>query len=93
MIAGDAQYFEPQAVQRNRCTHCGTLRHAHAHGTLECPQPYRPETLADAMREYAAATSTGDQNRIFAARGEVQRQHGARHTEGCEVCRLLEVSP
>lgn len=92
--------FTPQPLRRTHCgarlpdgSLCGAARTAHDYDTHACPTPYRPETLGEAMRELAAAQASGDQNRRFAARGEVQRLHGARHAEGCEVCSMLEVSP
>lgn len=59
-----------------RCIHCGTPRHSHAEGTLECPQRYRPGTLEEAERELRQALDRNDQHRIFVARGEVQRLGG-----------------
>jgi hypothetical protein len=86
--------FVPQPLHRTHCAGCGAARVAHHHTTHACPTPYRPSTLADAMREFEAATAAGDQNRIFAARGEVQRLHGSRHPiPECAVCRMLEVKP
>lgn len=49
---------------------CGRL------GAPFCPEAYRPGTLEVAQRELAAAEASGDQARVFVARGEVQRLTG-----------------
>lgn len=44
-----------------------------AAGALTCPQAYRPGTLEVAERELRQAEATGDQARVFVARGNLQR--------------------
>lgn len=72
------------------CANCGAayrLHHVTEHSVagagaiartarLTCPTPYRPDTIEVAQRELAAAEASGDQARIFTARGEVQRLVG-----------------
>lgn len=43
---------------------------------LLCPEAYRPGTLEVAQRELAAAEASGDQARVFVARGNLQRLVG-----------------
>jgi hypothetical protein len=72
------------------CRHCGAAYRLHhveertvagAGATARtarprCPTAYRPSSLEEAQRELAAAEASGDANRIFVARGEVQRLQG-----------------
>lgn len=74
------------------CRHCGAAYRLHrldertvagAGATarvarLLCPSAYRPATLEVAQRELEAAEASGDANRIFVARGELQRLAGRR---------------
>lgn len=83
-----AALFTPARHSPRHCADCGAARHLHT-AAGDCPVAYRPDTLADALRELAAAQAAGDPARIFVARGEAQRLHGRRHT-GCATCRLLE---
>lgn len=62
---------------RPPCAECGAAFRLHLAGGA-CPVAYRPDTLEVARRELAAAESSGDQARIFIARGEVQRLIGRR---------------
>lgn len=71
-----AQTFSPKPFQRTHCQHCHAARTSHSYADGSCPQQYRPPTLADASRELMAARASGDQARIFAARGDVQRLGG-----------------
>jgi hypothetical protein len=52
-------------------------------GRMLCPEPYRPGTLEVARRELAEAEATGDEARIFVARGNLQHLEG-RRTERSE---------
>lgn len=69
---------------RPPCATCGAAYRLHRAGvnetgeqyTLPCPAPYRPSTLERAEEELAAAEASGDQARIFVARGELQRLGG-----------------
>jgi hypothetical protein len=45
---------------------------------LACPTAYRPGTLEEAQRELAQAEASGDANRVFVARGNLQRLEGRR---------------
>jgi hypothetical protein len=45
-------------------------------GAPFCPEAYRPTTVEVARRELEAAEATGDQARIFVARGNLQRLEG-----------------
>lgn len=45
---------------------------------LLCPEPYRPDTLEVARRELAEAEASGDEARVFVARGNLQRLEGRR---------------
>jgi hypothetical protein len=45
-------------------------------GTLACPTPSRITKLSDAEGSLRAAVAAGDRNRVFVARGEVQRLGG-----------------
>lgn len=47
-----------------------------AAGGLVCPEAYRPDTLEVARRELAAAEASGDEARVFVARGNLQRLEG-----------------
>lgn len=44
--------------------------------TLRCPEAYRPDTLEIARRELEAAEASGDEARVFVARGNLQRLAG-----------------
>lgn len=68
--------FIPQPYRRTHCAVCGTPRTAHDHQSRACPEIYRPGTLEAAQRELAAARVSGDESRVFVARGEVQRLGG-----------------
>lgn len=67
---------------RPPCARCGAAWRLHHRTTIRhadvrlCPEAYRPDTLEVAQRELAAAEASGDQARIFVARGEVQRLAG-----------------
>lgn len=69
--------FAPRVLQRTHCV-CGAARVAHHPETLACPEAYRPGTMAEALRELAAAQASGNSVRVFSARGEVQRLLGHR---------------
>jgi hypothetical protein len=69
--------FTPQTYSRNRCAECGTVIQAHDERRL-CPTLYRPDTLESARAELVAAQRSGDEARIFVARGNVQRLQGRR---------------
>jgi hypothetical protein len=43
---------------------------------LLCPEAYRPSTLEEARRGLADAERSGDEARVFVARGELQRLAG-----------------
>lgn len=43
---------------------------------LECPEAYRPASLEEAQRGLEQAERSGDQARVFIARGELQRLRG-----------------
>jgi hypothetical protein len=72
------------------CRHCGAAYRLHhldertvagAGATarvarLRCPEAYRPGTLEEAQRELAQAEASGDANRVFVARGNLQRLAG-----------------
>jgi hypothetical protein len=66
--------FASQPYARNRCTNCGTLRHAHRDGT--CPALYRPDTLEAARRALVLASQDNDPEAVFVARGNIQRLGG-----------------
>ena len=66
--------FEAQPVDRRRCV-CGIQRRLH-HEDGRCPDLYRPPTLESAQRALERAEASGDEARIFVARGEVQRLGG-----------------
>lgn len=55
---------------------CGAAYRLHRDGA--CPVPYRPPTIQSAERDLRDAERSGDANRIFIARGEVQRLRGRR---------------
>lgn len=72
-------------VGRPPCVNCGAAWRLHepvarpgAAGVLRCPVAYRPDTLDAANRALDEAIASGDQARIFAARGDVQRLGGPR---------------
>lgn len=58
---------------RTHCLHCGAPRHAHEWETARCIDLYRPDTLGIARRALAEAEESGDEARIFVARGDLQR--------------------
>lgn len=69
--------YEPQQAVgpgRPACANCGAAYRLHHDGT--CPEAYRPGTLQAAQDELAAAVASGDEARVFVARGEVQRIGG-----------------
>jgi hypothetical protein len=83
--------YEPQEgvlAGRPPCRHCGAAFRLHRNPALDerpleqheprhpCPTAYRPGSLEEAQRELVAAEASGDANRIFVARGEVQRLAG-----------------
>lgn len=93
--------WQPRSDMPRYCANCYALQALHSMATGACPERYRPDTLAEAMRELAAAQAAGQQGRIFAARGEVQRLAGHRivdcpgGTEGqslCAGCTVLAVT-
>lgn len=45
-------------------------------GYPRCPEAYRPDTLEVARRELADAERSGDEARVFVARGNLQRLEG-----------------
>ena len=47
-----------------------------AMGALSCPDAYRPDDLATAQRALDDALASGDQARVFVARGDLQRVQG-----------------
>lgn len=55
------------------CT-CGAAYRLHLDG--RCPTAYRPGSLEEAQRELAQAEASGDQQRVFVARGDLQRLQG-----------------
>ncbi len=59
-------------VGRPPCALCGAAHRLH-HDDETCPEAYRAQTVAEAERELDAAYRSGDQVRVFIARGEVQR--------------------
>lgn len=65
----------PEPWLRTRCANCGTLQKLHVYDD-KCPTSYRPGTLVEAQRELDRAVASGDQGRIFVARGDVQRLTG-----------------
>lgn len=72
--------YEPQEgvlAGRPPCRNCGAAYRLHypagKRGGMECPTAYRPGTLAEARDQLDKAEASGDANRIFVARGEVQR--------------------
>lgn len=79
--------YTPQATVgpgRPPCARCGAAYRLHQAGvnetgeqyTLTCPVAYRPGTLHAAQEELLAAVRSGDEARVFVARGEVQRLGG-----------------
>lgn len=58
---------------RPPCT-CGAAYRLHLE--QRCPEPYRPGTLEAARRELEAAERSGDEARVFVARGNLQRLEG-----------------
>lgn len=83
--------YSPQATVgpgRPPCANCGAAWRLHRNPALDtrpleqheprhpCPRAYRPATLEVAQRELEQAEASGDANRIFVARGEVQRLRG-----------------
>ena len=67
--------WTPRADLPYYCGACGANVRLHAQDG-RCPEGWRPETLAAAMRELAAARASGNPDRVFVARGEVQRLGG-----------------
>jgi hypothetical protein len=64
-------------VGRPPCVNCGAAYRLHAQTIgLQCPEPHRPSTLAEAQQALEEAQRAGDDTRIFAARGDVQRLGG-----------------
>lgn len=79
-LAPGASYAPAPGVYAGRppCAHCGAAYRLHGYRGLGqrlelCPVRYRPPTLEVAQRELAAAVESGDEARVFVARGEVQR--------------------
>ena len=74
--------YEPAAgiyVGRPPCAHCGAAYRLHRSAggwPGACPERYRPADLSTAQRELASAVESGDEARVFVARGEVQRLGG-----------------
>lgn len=70
---------------RPPCATCGAAYRLHRNPILDqrpleqheprllCPEAYRPDSLEVARRELAAAEATGDEARVFVARGNLQR--------------------
>lgn len=61
-------------VGRPPCDNCHAAYRLHRDGT--CPEPWRPDTLAEARHSLSRAMQLGDEAAIFVARGEVQRLEG-----------------
>lgn len=59
-----------------RITGRGLATLAEAGVALWCPEPYRPASMAEAQRLLEEAERSGDQARVFVARGELQRLEG-----------------
>lgn len=76
--------YQPAAgvyVGRPPCANCGAAYRLHRSSggwPGACPEQYRPDSLRVAQRELAAAEASGDEARVFVARGEVQRLQGRR---------------
>jgi hypothetical protein len=101
---GECRLFKASVTVPRYCGTCGAAQGLHNMVTGACPTQYRPDTLAQAMRELDAAVlrkgamlhpTTEATDRVFAARGEVQRHLG--HRPGtcaptCAGCTLLRVS-
>lgn len=71
--------YQPQEgvyAGRPPCAECGAAFRLHRDGA--CPEAYRPDSLEEAQRGLAAAEASGDPDRVFIARGEVQRLGGGR---------------
>ena len=68
----------PDLPGRPPCAHCGAAHRLHLAPELRCPEAYRPDTLELARRELAQAEASGDEARIFVARGNLQRLEGRR---------------
>jgi succinate dehydrogenase/fumarate reductase-like Fe-S protein len=79
--------FTPSELGTTKnCVSCGAPRAAHDYTTAECPELYRPAVLADAVRELTAARAAERPDRVFAARGEVQRLLGHRPGTCTPMC-------
>lgn len=81
--AGAIEYATPlpgpgQAAGLRYLTRAGLAKMEAAGLQLECPEAYRPDTLEVARRELAQAEASGDEARVFVARGNLQRLEGRR---------------
>jgi hypothetical protein len=65
-------------VGRAPCLNCGAAYRLHRTPGWEgtCPEAYRPAGIAEAEREMVLAERSGDEARIFIARGNLQRLVG-----------------
>ena len=71
---------------RPPCASCGAAYRLHGivyvggqgDEARPCPEAYRPDTVELARRELAQAEATGDEARVFVARGNLQRLEGRR---------------
>jgi len=67
-------------VSRPPCARCGAAARLHMlsrSGELgPCPTAWRPGTAAEAEAELRSALASGDEARVFAARGNLQRLTG-----------------
>jgi hypothetical protein len=73
-MTGGTGGFIPRRDDRRYCARCGGHRNLHQPG--QCPEPYRSDTLEAARRDLLLALASGDQARIFVARGNYQRLGG-----------------
>lgn len=69
--------FNLHRASEARSTTAAQLATLHRNGVpLMCPEAYRPGSLEEARRGLADAERSGDEARIFVARGELQRLAG-----------------
>ena len=74
--------YQPAAgvhVGRAPCANCGAAYRLHRSSgdwPGACPERYRPADLLTAQRELETAIASGDEARVFVARGDVQRLGG-----------------
>lgn len=71
-----SKYLAAQGVFVGRppCETCGAAYRLHRFGA--CPEAYRPTTQDEAQRLLERAEHNGDAERVFVARGELQRLRG-----------------